>query len=310
MDLSLAHSLHDALRGDRTVFAYSGSFHDDRTGQLVTLGEAVSEGPHAVRGRLAFIMVEAYQNIVRHRAGLPQEQAHGAGRSLFLLRCADAGQQVVTVNPVRQDQVPGLQAALERLNGMDPAGLKGLLIEGLEKEHAEQRRGAGLGLIEMARRSGADLGGGFRDLSEAHALFMLSVRTGNAPPHSEALERADGMHRTVMEHGITLLYAGALPTGVRGALRQMIQDEGDGPPDGRGGVFREALALLSADDGGDARWLIILAGKDGRETLTVGRTIPPGASFPVLARPEQAAAGGVSVFSEGNGNRFVAFRAL
>ena len=43
MELSIAHSLYQALRGDRSVFAYSGAFHDEHTGRLIALGVTLSK---------------------------------------------------------------------------------------------------------------------------------------------------------------------------------------------------------------------------------------------------------------------------
>ncbi len=161
MDPGTAHSLFQALRGDRSTFVYSGEFRDEHTARLIALGEASMDGANArssSKGRLAFVMVEAYQNIIRHKAPLPPQLEQAQGRSMFILRCGDNGQHVVAMNAVVKSEVPALRATLDSLKGLSAEELKSLFLAGLQKPENSARRGAGLGLIEMARRSGSDLG--------------------------------------------------------------------------------------------------------------------------------------------------------
>ncbi|GEM_PF-4479644 len=270
------------MRGDRFVFAYAGAFRDDHAWHLVTLGEraaACAETTGHVRGRLAFIMVEAYQNILRHRAEVPEDLADGDGRSLFLLRCNDGDQQVVAVNPVRKDQVPGLVAALEPLKRMDAIRLKDMLIRGLEKEQEEKRRGAGLGLIEMTRRSGGGLDYSIKELTADHDLFTLAVRPGDARGQ-ETVSGAMAIHALVAQHGISLVHAGAMAGDVRDAVRGMLEDGADDGGHHRGEAFIRALALLDGapgpsgpGDGSGVRYLCVGIRKAGQDELVVGRVM-------------------------------------
>ena len=128
MDIAAAHTLYDALAGDRSSFLYSGAFPDDHTARLIALGEAFLNGQTVRRdelNRLSFVMVEAYQNIIRHRA---RDMAHDPreGRSMFLLRCETDAQHVLAINPVCKKETASLKDMLERLDGLDRSQLKEL----------------------------------------------------------------------------------------------------------------------------------------------------------------------------------------
>ncbi len=290
MELRIAHSLYQALRDDRSVFAYSGAFHDEHTGRLITLGEASAggEGRGATRGRLAFIMVEAYQNILRHRAALPPQVERGEGRSLFLLRCGSEGQQVVVaVNPVKKSDVTGLRTALHKLHGMDPSQLKNLFLSGLQQPSDKPRRGAGLGLIEMARRSGSDLGYTLRGLGPDHELFILAVRLGSEQAYDGVLTEAAVLHGTVVQQDLLLLHIGERPVPVQEAVLRMLEEDVDdlaGRADLRGRAYLAANGFLSAIEGGGERYMSALSRENEHYSLAVGRQMDPSAALKVVER--------------------------
>lgn len=281
MDPRIANSLYQALRGDRSVFAYSGAFHDEHTGRLIALGEASvnGDGRGTARGRLAFIMVEAYQNILRHRAVLPPQVERGEGRSLFLLRCGADGQQVVVaVNPVKKSDVLGLRSALHRLHGMEPSQLKNLFLSGLQHNSDQPRRGAGLGLIEMARRSGSDLGYTLRGLGEDHELFILAVRLGSERAYDGVLTEAAVLHGTVVQNDLLLLHIGERPVAVQEAVLRMLEEDVDdhtGRAGLRGRAYLAANGFLASAGEGSERYICALSRDGEHNSLAVGRALEP-----------------------------------
>ncbi len=290
MQLRIAFSLYQALRGDRSVFAYSGAFHDEHTGRLIELGEASAngDGRGAARGRLAFIMVEAYQNILRHRAALPPQVERGEGRSLFLLRCGGEGQQVVVaVNPVKKSDVMGLRSALHRLHGMDPSQLKNLFLTGLQHASDQPRRGAGLGLIEMARRSGSDLGYTLRGLGPDHDLFILAVRMGSERAYDSVLTEAAVLHGTVVQQDLLLLHIGERPVPVQEAVLRMLEEDVDdrtGRADLRGRAYLAGNGLLAAEQEAGGRYLCALTREGEHYSLALGREMSQRAAAALVER--------------------------
>lgn len=279
MDIRFAHSLFQALRGDRFAFGYSGAFHDEHTARLIALGEAALEGqdlPANARGRLAFVMVEAYQNIIRHRAELPPQVAHGEGRSFFLLRCQAAGQQVLAFNPIGKGEAERLSAALAHLNTMDRSQLKQLFLAGLQRAGDSRSRGAGLGLIEMARRSGSQLGYLVRGLGPAHDLFVLVVRLGEGMDPDRAIPVGAALHGSTVQHDIRLFQVGLSSPAIDEALLRVMEkddEEGGSPATGRSQAYLAAMDLMARAAAG-APGVLLLCGAEERAVLTVGRVMP------------------------------------
>lgn len=278
MDIGYALTLFEALRGDRFAFGYSGGFHDDHTARLIALGESVLEdAPGNLRSRLAFVLVEAYQNIIRHRAELPPGLADGAGRSLFTLRCQAAGQQVVAMNPVANTTVPRLQEVLRRLEGLDKGQLKELFLARLQEGDSGSTRGAGLGLIEMTRRSGERLGHALHQLGPDHGLFALAIRLGEGPDHAKILEDAMAMHAAVVREDVRVYHVGPRTAAIEEAVLRLIErdeDEDHGTASVCGRGYLAALETMAHYAGPRANGVVMLCGSAGRRGITLGMPVP------------------------------------
>lgn len=271
-----AYALFKGLAGDELCFAYSGEFHDQHTGRLIEIGEAAMEGNSVARGarqRLAYVMVEAYQNIIRHRARLPDVLARAHGRSLFLLRVHGGAQQVIAMNPVPVGERAGLEEGLAGLVGLDPVGLKERFLNKLSQEGMSERGGAGLGLIEMARRSGQDLKHRITALDQDHLLFLLQVSFGDHPSLDDGIAFCSALHRTVTQHDILFLHKGPRMAAISQALVQLAEKDLDDL--GHLGAERKR-ALLGASEVLDrlaeagVQCLTVMAREGDRYRLVVG----------------------------------------
>ena len=75
--------LFEALADEQLALLYGGRFPDAHTAELITLGEEALGGPgteKALRSRTGFVMVEAYQNVLRHAIPVQPEEAAALGR--------------------------------------------------------------------------------------------------------------------------------------------------------------------------------------------------------------------------------------
>lgn len=275
MDQAAVLALYEAFPGDRLTFLYSGKFHDEHTARLINLGEEYLEREGAdrnMKSKLGFVMVEAYQNIVRHRAPA-QEGTHGAGRSLFLLRSTLDQHEVTAINAVLGSAVAPLTASLERLRALDAQQMKEVFLRGLQSEQRTERGGAGLGLIEMARRSAHPLRYAFAPMDEAHRLFALHVLVGRSNEWRSDTNDAFFVHGAVVEHDIAILGRGRYAAGEQAAILRIIERDMENDL-GRSDVRTRAYLAISEllenlGTAGDGP-MILFRYVEGRTSLVVG----------------------------------------
>lgn len=293
MEPAAAHTLHDALAGERTGFLYSGAFPDDHTARLISLGEALLSARSARRdeqNKLSFVMVEAYQNIIRHRA---RDMAHDppGSRSMFLLRCEEAAQHVIAVNPVCRKESPSLAALLDRLRGLDRSELKELFLRGLQAQGPGKRGGAGLGLIEMARRSGHGLQHALLPLDDQLELFALHVTMGaSATGAGTGLDEALRTHALVVEHGIVLAHAGSLPATTFNTILRILEEEVPHPSNAIARAYLAATDHMTTGPVPAEDHLVVLSRTASTTSLSLGQWIPAGWGEKALAEVTRIAA--------------------
>lgn len=288
MDPGIVNSVFQALRQDAHTFLFSARFHDEHTARLIALGESIfTTGPGQSKGRIAFLMVEAFQNVIRHRAPMPPALEAAQGRSMFMLRWLPSGPEVITANPVAKEHVPVLEENIARLKGADAAALKRMFLNTLSQEHDGNRRGAGLGLIEMARRSGSDPGHSVRGLGPDRSLFVLTIRVGNARQHDASLADAAVFHGVTVQNDLMLLYCGTTVPSIDSALLQMLEndvvaDQERGRALGR--AFMAASAWLRSDPDRLGKSIVWVSRNGAHFIIALGQRMAPAAADRLMAQ--------------------------
>ncbi|MCB0780556.1 MAG: hypothetical protein KDC03_13705, partial [Flavobacteriales bacterium] len=215
-----------------------------QTPHLITVGEEVlqrEESQPGGRSKLAFIMVEAFQNILRHR----DRDADGT-RSLFLMRSPAGRRSVAAVNHMVPGEEDALEELLQRIRAADAPALKRMFLDRLSDSGRNSRGGAGLGLIEMARRSGHDLRHRIVHRQGGTALFLLEVVLGEVEGEGEddAMNDLRSLYEGVEDQGVVLQFRHPGPPAILEALMKVLA--GDLEDEGRGDTRRQAL--LAATD--------------------------------------------------------------
>ncbi len=121
------------------------------------------------------VFVELAQNVQSYTAKL-KERKDEAGLDAGTLAIGRRGDNyaVSAGNMMDQADVAGLSARLEALKNMDKPMLKALYKERLHGPRLPDG-GAGLGLIDVARRASQPLSWSFREIDDRYRFFSLSV---------------------------------------------------------------------------------------------------------------------------------------
>ncbi|HEY2344430.1 MAG TPA: SiaB family protein kinase [Xanthomonadaceae bacterium] len=173
-------SIKEQLRKAGVVVSFNGSFSH---GIIEELGAAVKKYLESAETRPAAMMdvfsvyIEATQNVRNYserRLAAGADEADVDANILVIARRGDH-HEISAGNMIDVAHVAGLTERLHRLAGLDKAGLKALYKEQLRKERDPDDEGAGLGLIEIARRASEPLRFGFTSVDATRSFFSLSV---------------------------------------------------------------------------------------------------------------------------------------
>ena len=182
--MNYIYDLHRTMMSQNLILVYQGDFTQETTKSILTMAERNldSSGEESNIKRKVFnVMVEALQNIVKHSDELVdgQTRSHAA---IFLIGRETNKYSIMSGNPIRKENIAGLQKKLDQINGLDKEGLKELYKEIIKNTTISDKGGAGLGFVDMARKSGAKLEFSFPEMSSEYCFFCLKV---NVPRESE-----------------------------------------------------------------------------------------------------------------------------
>ncbi len=172
--------IKEQLRDAGILISFSGSFSHSIIEELGTAVKKYLESSESKRPAMMDVFsvyIEAAQNVRNYSE---RQLAAGADKAdldanIVVIARQDEHYQIYAGNAVQNADIPPLTANLERLAGMDKAQLKALYKEQLRKERGPDDSGAGLGLIEMARRASEPMRYSFTPVDGGSSYFSLCV---------------------------------------------------------------------------------------------------------------------------------------
>jgi hypothetical protein len=175
--MNFIYDLHHTMMSQNLILVYQGDFTQESTKSILAMAERHldSSGEESSIKRKVFnVMVEALQNIVKHSDELidGQIRSHAA---IFLIGKEKNRYSIMSGNPIRKGNIDRLNKALEHINGLDKEGLKDLYKEIIKNTTISEKGGAGLGFVDMARKSGEKLEYSFPELNAEYNFFCLKV---------------------------------------------------------------------------------------------------------------------------------------
>ena len=109
------------------------------------------------------IAIEMFQNVMRHSDNI-DASFFGFNESFFL-----------SGNPINNENILSLHQALTHLNSLNAQQLTVLYKHTLQHSSFSDKGGAGLGLIQIARKSSSKLHWTFLSIDNKSSIFLLKV---------------------------------------------------------------------------------------------------------------------------------------
>lgn len=170
---------YNNLSNDHLSFLFQGSYNDDMTEGILELTEynlENFEGLTKMKKKISFLIVECFQNIVRHgQVGAEYVIPEG----VFITRNRGNINYISSINYINNDVVEPLKKALDEIKTLSKDELKAFYLKTLVDGSMSEKGGAGLGLIELARKSSLPLSYDFEKVDDNLTIFYFLVRMEN-----------------------------------------------------------------------------------------------------------------------------------
>ena len=173
MNIERAEKVRRVMEESGTMMAYNGVVSDELMLTLADLlKNRLKDMDDSKLSRTVFtVFMEAMQNLIWH--GKNGKQSKGM---ISISQKDDKEIVVICSNRVKKDNSSELKRKLEKLKEADKNTIRQLYREGMTKSADHDGPGAGLGLLEMARRASHPIAFSFIEIDKEHDDFYLAVR--------------------------------------------------------------------------------------------------------------------------------------
>ena len=158
------------------LLVYEGKFTPETTKSVLQLAERNIDSikDDAVIKRKVFnVLVECLQNVVKH-GEMIENPTTDQVPALMIGREQDH-YTIISGNAIAAKNVDNLKSRIDKINKLDKDGLKDMYKVIMRDNTVSEKGGAGLGLIDMARKSGGQLDYGFSDIDKTYSYFSLKT---------------------------------------------------------------------------------------------------------------------------------------
>lgn len=171
------YDLHKTMLKKNLILVYEGEFTQEITKSVLSMAERNMDSygeESSIKRKVFNVMVECLQNICKHADNFAEGQ-EGKNNAIFMIGKHDTEYFITSGNAVMTKNVADLASRLERINSLDKDGLKQLYKDIIKNGSLSEKGGAGLGFVDMARKSGQKLRFDFEPIDDELTFFSLKT---------------------------------------------------------------------------------------------------------------------------------------
>jgi len=179
MSFNIENYFSDLSDGN-TILYYKGNVDSDVINHVLDTVEdkmvAVNE-QSKLRKKVYNVLVESLQNLYHHVDKVPEDfEDQSAERyGLLVVKKVDDGYRIITGNFVHSENIEKLEEKIKRINRSSHDEIKELYKFILNHQRISAKGGGGLGLVDIARKTGNKLEYTIKEYNEKYSFFYLDI---------------------------------------------------------------------------------------------------------------------------------------
>ena len=174
------YDLYHRMESNKVVLSFKGDVTSELMSSILQIIEqrmdSMNEAPR-LRKKVYNVLVECLQNLYHHIDEIPATTGKkGFDRSaILMISLSNNGYSITTGNYILTSRKESFRERLERINSLEPNDLKELYKEILSSDSRSDKGGGGLGMIDIARKTGKKLNYDFAPLNKEYSFFSLNI---------------------------------------------------------------------------------------------------------------------------------------
>jgi len=172
------YDFYNKMEKDNIMLSFKGNVTSELLTSVLQIMESKMEKlnePNRVKKKVYNILVEALQNLYHHldKKGENDPKAHST--VIFMIGKDEQAYSIFTGNYILNVNAEKLRLKLEKINSLDADELKAYYKEVLNNGMMSDKGGGGLGMIDIARKSGQKLEFDFQKVDDDYSFYSLNI---------------------------------------------------------------------------------------------------------------------------------------
>lgn len=174
--MHFVYKFHEAMVNQDLSLVYEGEVNQSITKIFAAMTENKMDEMDddlTTKKRVYHVMVECLQNICKHADEPNSGEPEVPGNGIVMVGTTDGKYTITTGNAVANDKIAAISEILDNINPLDRDSIKKLYKERLRENKISDKGGAGLGFIDIVKKTGNAVEYHFEKINEFTSFFVL-----------------------------------------------------------------------------------------------------------------------------------------
>jgi hypothetical protein len=174
------YDFYEKMERNKIMLSFKGDITSELLTSILQIMESkldnMQEEPK-IKKKVYNVLVECLQNLYHHLDIDPMDENHAKFKSaIFMIGKVGPEYSIITGNYILREKVNSLKEKLTKINVMSKDELKEYYKEILNEGEFSDKGGGGLGMIDIARKSGQKLNFNFAEVDNRYSFFSLNIK--------------------------------------------------------------------------------------------------------------------------------------
>ena len=173
------YDFYDKMERNNIMLSFKGDITSELLTSILQIMESkldnLQEEPK-VKKKVYNVLVECLQNLYHHMDEANEEEDARVKSAIFMIGKIEGHYDIITGNYIKTDNVASFKKRLDDINEMSKEELKDYYKEVLNNGSMSQKGGGGLGMIDIARKTGQKLDYNFKPVDDKYSFFSLNIK--------------------------------------------------------------------------------------------------------------------------------------
>ncbi len=179
-----AFNIYDKMEKNNILLSFKGDITSELLTSILTIMENKMENMQEepkMKKKVYNVLVECLQNLYHHMDDVADAAGDINRSAIFMIGKVNNAYTITTGNYILGENVNGLKGRLDEVNALSKEELKEYYKKVLNNGEMSLKGGGGLGMIDIARKTGEKLEYNFLEIDNKVSFFTLNIKINQIP---------------------------------------------------------------------------------------------------------------------------------